>query len=390
MSHRKYEAPRHGSLGFLPRKRAKRQRGRVRSFPKDDASKAPHLTAFLGYKAGMTHILREVNKPGSKLHQKEIVEAVTIIETPPIVVVGLVGYIETPRGLKALSTLWAQHLSEECKRRFYRNWVHSKKKAFTKYAAKFETNSSKVLARIKKYCSVVRVLVHTQTQLLGLKQKKAHIMEVQVNGGSVADKVDWGYKHFEQKINVEQVFAPNEMIDTIGVCKGKGFNGVVRRWGVKLLPRKTHRGRRKVACIGSWHPSRVKYTVPRAGQLGYHHRTEINKKIYRIGKGEDPKNGSTDQDITEKSITPLGGFPHYGIVKNDFLMLKGAIVGTKKRVITLRKSLHPQVNRSALEEINLKFIDTSTKFGHGRFQTVKEKNDFFGPLYRNERKKDAK
>ena len=390
MSHRKYEAPRHGSLGFLPRKRAKRQRGRVRSFPKDDQSKVPHLTAFLGYKAGMTHILREVNKPGSKLHQKEIVEAVTIIETPPIVIVGLVGYVETPRGLKALSTLWAQHLSEECKRRFYRNWVQSKKKAFTKYATNYDKNYSKVLERIKKYCSVVRVLAHTQTQLLSLKQKKAHIMEIQINGGSVADKVDYAYKSFEQKVSVDSVFQANEMIDTIGVCKGKGFNGVVRRWGVKLLPRKTHRGRRKVACIGSWHPSRVKYTVPRAGQLGYHHRTEINKKIYRIGKGDDPKNGSTDQDITEKSITPLGGFPHYGIVKNDFLMLKGAIVGTKKRVITLRKSLHPQVNRSALEEINLKFIDTSTKFGHGRFQTVKEKNDFFGPLYRNERKKEAK
>jgi len=390
MSHRKYEAPRHGSLGFLPRKRAKRQRGRVRSFPKDDQSKQPHLTAFMGYKAGMTHILREANKPGSKLHQKEVVEAVTIIETPPIVIVGLVGYIETPRGLKALSTLWAQHLSEECKRRFYRNWVQSKKKAFTKYASKFETNSAKVLARIKKYCTVIRVLAHTQTQLICLKQKKAHIMEVQINGGSVADKVDFSYKLFEQKVSVDQVFQPNEMIDTIGVCKGKGFNGVVRRWGVKLLPRKTHRGRRKVACIGSWHPSRVKYTVPRAGQLGYHHRTEVNKKIYRIGRADDPKNGSTDQDVTEKQITPLGGFPHYGVVRNDFLMLKGAIVGTKKRVITLRKSLHPQVSRSALEEINLKFIDTSTKFGHGRFQTVKEKNDFFGPLYRNERKKEAK
>ena len=390
MSHRKYEAPRHGSLGFLPRKRAKRQRGRVRSFPKDDPAQPPHLTAFLGYKAGMTHILREVNKPGSKLHQKEVVEAVTIIETPPIVVVGLVGYVETPRGLKALSTLWAQHLSEECRRRFYRNWVQSKKKAFTKYSTKYETNTPKVLERIKRYCSVIRVLVHTQTQLLSLKQKKAHIMEIQVNGGNVGAKVDWAYKHFEQKIQVDQVFASNEMIDTIGVCKGKGFNGVVRRWGVKLLPRKTHRGRRKVACIGSWHPSRVKYTVPRAGQLGYHHRTEINKKIYRIGKGDDTKNGSTEHDITEKKITPLGGFPHYGIVRNDFLMLKGAIVGTKKRVITLRKSLHSQVSRSALEEINLKFIDTSTKFGHGRFQTVKEKDEFFGPLYRKARKEEAK
>ena len=29
-----YEAPRHGSLGFLPRKRAARHRGKVKSFPR--------------------------------------------------------------------------------------------------------------------------------------------------------------------------------------------------------------------------------------------------------------------------------------------------------------------------------------------------------------------
>ena len=94
----------------------------VRSFPRDDPSKAPHLTAFLGYKAGMSHILREVNKPGSKLHKRETVEAVTIIETPPLSVVGIVGYVETPRGLRTLTTVWTEHLSEEVKRRFYKNW----------------------------------------------------------------------------------------------------------------------------------------------------------------------------------------------------------------------------------------------------------------------------
>eukprot|EP01049_Picozoa_sp_SAG25_P015873 SAG25_NODE_3396_length_1097_cov_1.482966_1_plen_81_part_10 len=81
MSHRKFERPRHGSLGFLPRKRCQRHRGKVKTFPKDDQSAEVHLTAFLGYKAGMTHILREVNKPGSKIHKKEVVEAVTIVET---------------------------------------------------------------------------------------------------------------------------------------------------------------------------------------------------------------------------------------------------------------------------------------------------------------------
>jgi large subunit ribosomal protein L3e len=113
MSHRKFEAPRHGSLGFLPRKRTSHHRGRIRKFPKDDASKPCHLTAFLGYKAGMTHIMREANKPQAKIHKKEVVEAVTVIETPPLVVVGLVGYVETPKGLRTLSTVWAEHLDDQ-------------------------------------------------------------------------------------------------------------------------------------------------------------------------------------------------------------------------------------------------------------------------------------
>jgi large subunit ribosomal protein L3e len=118
----------------------------------------------MGYKAGMSHILREVDRPGSLVHKKEVVEAVTIIETPPIVIVGLVGYIETPRGLRALTTVWAQHLSEELVRRFYRNWVKSKKKAFTKYSNKYGSNSNDIqrsLDRLRKYCKVIRVIAHT-------------------------------------------------------------------------------------------------------------------------------------------------------------------------------------------------------------------------------------
>jgi large subunit ribosomal protein L3e len=134
MSHRKFEAPRHGSLGFKPRRRTKHHKGRVRSFPRDNKSNPCHLTAFAGFKAGMSHIVRDVNKPGSKLHKKEIVEAVTIIETPPMVVVGLVGYIDTPRGLRALTTVWASKLDKNTLRRFYKNWMNSKKKkAFHKY-----------------------------------------------------------------------------------------------------------------------------------------------------------------------------------------------------------------------------------------------------------------
>ncbi|KAL1920367.1 60S ribosomal protein uL3 [Calcarisporiella thermophila] len=383
MSHRKFEAPRHGSLGFLPRKRAARHRGRCKAFPKDDRSKPVHMTAFLGYKAGMTHVVRDLDRPGSKMHKKEIVEAVTVIETPPMVVVGVVGYVETPRGLRSLTTVWAEHLSDEVKRRFYKNWYRSKKKAFTKYAKKYAEGGKEVereLERIKKYCSVVRVIAHTQMRKVRIGQKKAHLMEIQLNGGSIAQKVDWAREHFEKTVDVSSIFEQNEYIDVIGVTKGHGYEGVTHRWGTKKLPRKTHRGLRKVACIGAWHPSRVMYSVPRAGQNGYHHRTELNKKIYRIGKGDDKANASTEFDLTEKRITPVGGFPHYGIVNEDFVMIKGCCVGVKKRVLTLRKSLQTHTSRFALEEINLKFIDTSSKFGHGRFQTESEKKAFMGTL----------
>ncbi|KAK7588268.1 hypothetical protein V9T40_005513 [Parthenolecanium corni] len=401
-SHRKFSAPRHGSMGFYPKKRARRHRGRVKSFPKDDPSKPVHLTGFLGYKAGMTHVVREADRPGSKVNKKEIVEPVTIIETPPMVVVGVVGYIETPHGLKALSTVWAEHLSEDCRRRFYKNWYQAKKRAFTKVAKKWQDPLGrkaidKELAKISKYCKVIRVIAHTQMKLMNLRQKKSHIMEIQINGGTVPEKVQWAKEHFEKAVPVSHVFTQDEMIDCIGVTKGKGYKGVTSRWHTKKLPRKTHKGLRKVACIGAWHPSRVQFTVARAGQKGYHHRTEINKKIYRLGLGVHTKDGkvvknnaSTEYDLTEKTITPMGGFPHYGEVKNDFVMIKGCCVGTKKRVITLRKSLLVHTKRSALEKINLKFIDTSSKFGHGRFQTVADKAAFMGPLKKDRIREEEK
>jgi len=395
MSHRKFERPRHGNLGFLPKKRACRHRGKVKSFPKDDPKKPVHLTAFLGYKAGMTHIVREVDRPASKLNKKETVEAVTIIETPPMVIVGVVGYIVTPRGLRAYKTIYAQHLNEECRRRFYKNWYNSKRKAFTKYSKKWDDESGKKaidndFKQMTKYCKVIRVLAHTQVKLLRKRQKKAHIMEIQLNGGTVEQKVAYAREHLEKQVPISQVFAKDEMIDTISVTKGRGFKGVTSRWHTRKLPRKTHKGLRKVACIGAWHPAHVSYAVARGGQKGYHHRTEINKKIYRMGDaiqtkdGKTVKNtGSTDHDPTEKTINPMGGFPHYGEVRQDFIMIKGCCIGPKKRPITLRKSLILNPKRSHREQIDLRFIDTTSKFGHGRFQTHEEKRNFMGPLKKN-------
>jgi len=205
-------------------------------------------------------------------------------------------------------------------------------------------------------------------------------MEIQVNGGTVAEKIEFGKGLFEKKVDIDTIFEQDEMVDVIAVTKGHGFQGVTSRWGTKKLPRKTHKGLRKVACIGAWHPSHVQWTVARAGQDGYHHRTSVNHKIYRIGKGSAEDNASTDFDASKKRITPMGGFVRYGEVKNDFILLKGSVPGVKKRIMTLRKSMFVHTSRKALEKVELKWIDTSSKFGHGAYQTPQEKRQIVGTL----------
>ncbi|KAF8358523.1 hypothetical protein PRIPAC_74084, partial [Pristionchus pacificus] len=143
------------------------------------------------------------DKPGSKVNKKEVVEAVTILETPPMVISGIVGYIDTPNGPRPFKTVFAEQLSEDFRRRMIKNWYQ---------------------------------------KLLKHRNKKAHIMEVQLNGGSIADKVERAKERLEKQVLIDQVFAQDEMVDTIGVTRGKGFKGVTSRWHTKKLPRKTRKG----------------------------------------------------------------------------------------------------------------------------------------------------
>jgi large subunit ribosomal protein L3e len=379
-----------GHLAYFPKRRTKYTKGKIRHFPKDDRTKPVHLTAFMGYKAGMTHCIRVIDKKeGKKTIKKDVVDAATVIETPPMVVNGMVGYVETPRGLRALTTVWAQKLPQGVIRRFYKNYSLSSKKAFTHYAKRYEEKPdskkhvNRDIQRIKKYCSVVRVLCSSQIEKVKLRQKKAHLMEIQLNGGTIAQKVDWGVSKFENEVTVGEVFQDSEMVDTIAITCGKGTQGVCKRYGMTRLPVKSRRGCRKVGCIGAWHPSAVKWTVARSGILGYYHRTQINHKVFRVGAGAVRginNNASTESDPHVKNITPIGGFPHYGVVNEDFLLLRGAVMGPKKRQITIRKSMLQPTNHFQTSMAEIKFIDTSSKIGHGKFQTLEEKDKFMGPL----------
>jgi len=253
----------------------------------------------------MTHVLREVEKQGSRLHKKEIVEGVTIVECPKMVVVGLVGYLNTPRGLKKIGSVFAEHLSESCIRRFYKHYRGKDKyRAFKVYQKpeNYQKMIEKKIPFLKKKAQVIRVLVHPKMSDLNLGVIKARLLEIQVNGGTVEKKVDWAKSHFEKEIRIGDVFKSQDYVDIMGVTKGRGFMGVTERFGVRKLPRKTHKGLRKVGCIGSWHPERVRWTVARAGQCGHYHRTDMNKRIYRIGRSarEVTDNASTENDLTQK------------------------------------------------------------------------------------------
>merc|ERR1719161_686301 len=103
-----------------------------------------------------------------------------------MICVGFRGYVETPKGLRALTTVFAGHISDECKRRFYKKFYKSKKRAYSKYQARWAEVVKEggkpmeaEIERTKKFCQVVRAICHTQVGKLHLRNKKAHIKEIQ-------------------------------------------------------------------------------------------------------------------------------------------------------------------------------------------------------------------
>ncbi len=380
MSHRKFERPRHGSLSFLPKKRAKSIKPSIKAHPKDDQSKPCHITSFAVFKAGMSHVVtsKTYRDKNNAERLQEFVEPVTFLEAPPMVVFGIVGYQNTPNGLKRTKYILANYLSEAVLRRLYKKYSDPLYKEEKENFNPSNTGyTDEDLEELREKSEIIRILAHTQpSKISSLKTKKASILEIQVNGGSVTEKIEWALERLEKEIMIEEAFQTNEFIDVLGVTKGKGFKGVVSRWHVPKLPRKTNKGVRKVGCIGAWHPARVCYTVARAGQQGFHRRTQKNALIYKIGMGADQI--STDHDLTLKTINPMGGFPHYGLIKNSYIMVKGSTVGPKKRILVIRKALAP--NMKKLRSPVVKYIDTSSQMGKGRFQTSSEKKSKYKAL----------
>jgi large subunit ribosomal protein L3 len=302
--------PRRGSLAFSPRKRAKKQVPTIKTWPKSEETR---LQGFAGYKAGMTHVIAVDTIPGSMTEGMELALPVTVIETPPLRVIGIRGYERTTYGLRALSEIWTNEMYEELSR-----VVRIPKKP----------GDIGHLTRLieEGRVSELRAIVATRPSLVtGVPKKKPEIMEMGVGGTDVSAKLSFLEQLLGKDVSIGDVYSEGQFVDVVAVTKGKGTQGPVKRWGIQLQKTKHKRSGklRHIGNLGPWNPHHVRWTVPQAGQMGYFRRTEFNKMIVKIGdNGEE--------------ITPAGGFLHYGVVRNSYVLLKGSVPGPTKRLIRLR------------------------------------------------------
>jgi large subunit ribosomal protein L3 len=328
----KTHKPRAGSLQYVPRKRAKREKPRIRSWPKTDEAR---ILGYTAYKAGMTHIMVLDETKNSPTNGMEIALPVTILEAPSMKVVGVRIYRKGYNGMGAVTDIWGE--VEEEKEKKKKGKGRKKKKDA---AAKLD-EISKNLDEVDD----VRIIASTRPVKTNTPKKKPDVLELALGGDKTA-KLEYAREMLGKDINVRDVFNENEYVDVTAVTKGKGFQGVIKRYGVKKQPSKASKKRRHLGTGGTWSPSRKLWMEPQPGQMGYHTRTEYSKLILKIG-----------EDGSE--VTPAGGFLRYGPVSGFYLMVYGSVPGSAKRIVRLTtpRRPHPEVNYT------LKLVDLSSKQG---------------------------
>ncbi|MEM0379788.1 MAG: 50S ribosomal protein L3 [Desulfurococcaceae archaeon] len=376
MGHRKTEAPRHGSLGVRPRKRASRIVPRIKKWPSEswfeivvkrigveEASKLgivvkPVLLAYPVYKAGMSHVILIDNRPHTYTSGREVFRPVTILDSPPILILGIRGYgYDETRGLYTIGEVWKSPV-ESLVELYEKNYSEN---IFMKYSVKdivrkylkglrktipsmvkpvedseygyrfIDTNWDKKLEDLRSEEIVdIRAIVSTIPILSGIGKKKPEILEIKVGGGDLSDRFKYCESILGRYVTVKDVLVNGQYVDVIGVTKGKGFQGVIKRFGVKELPR-WHKHRKGSRKIGSRSPGfGTMSETPQAGQTGFHRRTEYNKRVLKIGD-------------YGWEIVPKGGFLGYGLIYGNYVMLEGSVIGPRKRLLVLRHPIRPPI-----------------------------------------------
>lgn len=325
--------PKRGSRAYGPRKRAGSQTPRLDSWP--DISGAPRIQGFAGYKAGMTHAFIIDKRAKSTTSGMELQVPVTVLEVPPMKIAAVRFYENSIYGLKTAGEVWAAENDPLLAKRLSVPKNHDE-------------------ASFAKYDGVdiedVRVLAYTQPKMVkGVPKKVPDMMELRIGGGTIGERVDYARSILGKEVGINDFAAEGSLVDVIAVTKGKGFQGVTKRFGVKLLSHKNSKHRRGIGNLGPKRPGYVRPTVPMAGQLGYHQRTEFNKKLIKIG----------DEGA---NITPKGGFLNYGDVQNTYVLVHGSVPGPAKRLVRLRDPTR-MPRKADTEAVNVTYISTESKQG---------------------------
>jgi len=300
-------SPRKGSMQFWPRKRSIKIVARIRTWL---GGKEAKPLGFPVYKIAMTHIIATDNKPTSMTKGEDIQIPVTILESPPIKIAAIMLYRKNPYGSRCVGQINAEKVDKEL----------SRKIAIPKKPGKQADT---------KDITDVRLLVYTQPKLTAIGKKKPELLELGIGGATPEEKLTYAKSILGKELKITDVFSEGQLCDASSITKGKGFQGPVKRFGVKIRVHKSEKTKRGPGSLGPWSSFDGGWRVAKAGQMGFHQRTEYNKYIIKMTDDTD-------------SINPKKGFRRYGLIKNPYLLVKGSIGGASKRLIMLSKPRRPQ------------------------------------------------
>jgi len=329
MGARKRHSPRRGSLAYSPRIRAKSMEARIRAWPKINSDE-PKILAHCGFKAGCVQIVSIDDREKVPNAGKQLVSLGTVLVTPPVLILGIRGYSKDHNGKHAEFDVYAEDIPKNI----------SKEISLKNKQENALENAEKGLKKIKEVFAIVAV----SPRAAGLEQKKPYVFEALVSGGDIQKQFTHVKELLGKEIKIEQIFETGATVDVAAITKGHGWQGVLRRWNVKKKQHKSRKTVREVGSLGPISPQSVMYTVPRAGQTGFHQRVEYDKRIMIMGNTED-------EGI---KINPDGGYKHFGLVKGDFIVLKGSVPGTYRRLIKLRSQIRnapAKVNKPNILEV---------------------------------------
>ena len=264
-----------------------------------------NLKGFIAYKAGMASALVKDKTPNSMTKDKQIILPATILECPPLKIFSVRFY----KNNQLAKEILAGQLDKELKR-----------------VVKLPKKTLEKIENIKnENYDDISVIVYSQPKKIGLK-KRPDLEEIGL-AGNFNDKISFVKENLNKEISIFDVFNGWQIADLRGLTKGKGFSGPVKRFGIKLRFHKTEKGQRKVGSLGPWHPARVTFRVPMAGQMGMFTRVHYNQKIISLGK--------TPKDTDEK----LKNIKNYGDIKSDYILVAGSVQGPAKRQLLITAPL---------------------------------------------------